>query len=454
MVASEQSINFTDLGNAKRLVQWHGNKIRYVHAWNAWLLWDSTRWDIDKTGGIYRIAKQTVARMYREAGELDSERERKKYVQWALNSESRTRIEAMIALARTEPGIAIKVEDLDTNQWLLNCLNGTVDLHTGSLKEHDPENLITKRLNIVYEPNAKAPTWEKFLKRVMNNSSDMIDYLQRAIGYTLTGDVSEQCLFFLLGTGRNGKSTFVETLLTLLGEYQCKTPTETLMKRESTSGVSNDVARLAGKRLVVAKETDEGQRLADATVKDLTGNDTITARFLYGELFDFKPCFKLWMYGNHKPLIRGTDEGIWRRMRLIPFDVTIPADERDPHLQDKLSDEMPGILRWAVIGCLRWQGKGLVEPKTVHEATAEYRSEMDVLKAFIEDCCQVSDTSWIASTGLYKSYTNWCDDNGERPLKQRELGLRLRERGFSPAKSSGGTRIWKGIGEQKRDEPF
>lgn len=448
---TNDDLNFTDMGNAKRLVRWYGHKVKYVHLWGSWLLWDGTRWQRDETGGIYRVAKQTVARMYREAGELETEKERTKYVRWALNSEARTRLEAMISLARSEKGVSITPDQLDSFPNMLNCLNGTIDLMTGQLYEHNPDWLLTKRINVNYDPQATCPTWLKFLDRVMCGDKELIEFLARAIGYTLTGEVNEQCLFFMIGVGKNGKSTFIETLIALLGEYMAKTPTESLMAKDR-SAVSNDIARLAGKRLVVARETEEGQRLAEATVKDLTGNDTVVARFLHHEFFEFRPSHKLWMYGNHKPTVRGTDEGIWRRLKIIPFSAMITAEERDPNLQDKLQRELSGILAWAVQGGLRWRQSGLTEPKIIRAATAEYRSEMDVLGVFISECCKVDSETWTDATGLYSVYTNWCDDAGERAMSKRQLGLRLKERGFASARTTGGLRIWKGLRPLKDDE--
>lgn len=454
---AENAPNLTDVGNAHRLVARWGDRVRYVALWKKWLVWDGTRWAQDDTHAIMRAAKDTVQAMYREASEIASDRQRQAYIKWALQSESRGRLESMIALAQSEKRVSIRPEKLDTRDWLLNCKNVTVDLksYTASGKfqtyEPDPKDLLTRRLEVVYDPKAKAPHWVKFIHRIMGGDQEMITYLQRAMGYSLTGDVGEQCLFFMIGTGKNGKSTFIETLLTLLGEYAIKTPTETLMSRDR-SGVPNDVARLAGKRLVVARETDESQRLAEATVKDLTGGDVIVARYLYQELFEFRPTHKLWMYGNHKPLVRGTDEGIWRRIRLIPFMVTITEAERDPHLTQKLRDELPGILNWALEGCLEWQLNGLGEPAKVRDATQTYRSEMDVLGEFFSETCEIKPSQWVTARALYMTYSQWCEEMGERPLSQRAFGLRLKERGFQQDRGANGVRLWKGIGFPKKSE--
>lgn len=436
--------NLTDVGNGKRLAQRHKDEVRYVTAMSKWLYWDGTRWAIDDTGYISRLAKETVVAMYREASELKSPDDRARFVKWALLSEGIQRLEAMVKMARSERDLVVKPEYLDTDIWLLNLMNCTIDLKEHSSGENDPADMITRRISIAFDKDARCPTWKKFIDRIFGDNAELIEFVQRAVGYSLTGSTSEQVLFFMFGTGRNGKSTFIETLQRLMGEYAVKTPTETLMMRDG-KGISNDVARLAGKRMVVAAETDEGQRLAEKTIKDLTGGDKITARFLHQEFFEFTPTFKLWMYGNHLPVIKGTDEGIWRRIRIIPFNVTIPKEEVDPDLALKLVDELPGILNWAIVGCEAWLKTGLGEPVIVHEATADFRSEMDVLGEFIKEMCEVGKDKTISARKLYEQYSIWCSDFGERPMSQRQLGLRLKERGFHNRRSTGGARHWDGL---------
>ena len=329
---------------------------------------------------------------------------------------------------------------------LLNCPNGTLDLQTGRLLKHDRADLLTKRIEVKYDSNAECPRWLAFLNRIMDGDQELILFLQRAVGYTLTGGVAEQCLFFMLGTGRNGKSTFIETLLALLGDYGQKAPTEMLMFKGNGGGIPNDLARLPGARLVVAAEVEQGRRLAESTVKDLTGGDTITARFLRQEFFDFTPTHKVWMYGNHKPVIKGTDEGIWRRIHLIPFAVQIPVSEQDPNLKAKLAEELPGILAWAVRGCLDWQKHGLSVPESVKEATADYRAEMDVVSAFIEECCTTGQNHYAKWKELYAAYTDWCNVNGERAESGKRFGNTLTERGYKADNGTGNVAIRWGLG--------
>lgn len=419
----------TDMGNAGRFIAQHGHQLRYMPKWGTWLVWDGTRWTRDDTYVVFRLARATIRSMYQDASMIDDKSERVNAARWAIASESKGRIEAMIALATSEQHIAVSPDDLDADPFVLNCRNGTLDLRSGQLRPHDPADLLTKRLNIDYDPAAPCPTWQRFLQRVLNADPELIRYVQRCVGYTLTGATTEQCLFFAYGTGRNGKSTFFEVLKHMLGEYAQKAPTEIIMLK-ANMGISNDVARLAGARLVITAEIEEGRRLSESLVKDLTGGDTISARFLYQETFEFLPTHKLWLYGNHRPDIRGTDPGIWRRIRVIPFDVQIPASEVDPYLRDKLLAELPGILAWAVRGCQDHQDNGLPLPEAVQRATQEYRSDMDMLAAFMSDCCVVRADAVVKASDLYKAYTTWCEENGERAVTQRRLGQQLTERGF------------------------
>jgi putative DNA primase/helicase len=439
-----QSYNLTDLGNALRLVEHDGADLRYVYAWEKWLVWTGARWKVDDSGEVERRAKQTVRAMYHEA-DADEERPiNRELAKHALKSEAKGRIESMIALARSEPGIAITPEKLDADPWALNLPNGTVDLRTGKLRDHRREDLITKIAPVAYDPDAPAPEWEGFLERVLP-SEELRAFVQRAAGYSATGDTSEQCLFINHGTGANGKSTYQEAIAAALGDYAMRAPTEMLLAKRS-GGIPNDVARLKGARFVAASETEEGRRLAESLVKDLTGQDTISARFMRAEWFDFKPTHKLWLSTNHKPEIRGTDTAIWRRIRLIPWSVTIPPAEQDKKLPAVLRRELPGILAWIVRGCLEWRRGGLQAPDEVRKATSEYRAEMDVLAVFLGECCETGPELWDYAKDLYTSYKRWCGEAGERPETQRKFGERLRERGFQ--RDRGGSRgagIWRGL---------
>jgi len=440
-----EEIHETDLGNALRLVRLHGKDLHYCHPWGKWLVWDGRRWAKDATAEVVRRAKDTIRRIYAEASSEPDEERRKALAKHALKSESEARIRAMLALAESEPGVPVLPEDLDRDPWLLNCQNGTLDLRTGELRPHRREDLITRIIPVPYDPDASCPQWEAFLNRIMDGNQNLIRFIQRAVGYSLTGDVSEQVFFMCYGTGANGKTVFLRTLLALLGEYGKPVDPELLMAH--TGEVHPTIrADLMGARLAVAIETEEGRRLNETIVKWLTGGDKLKARFMRQDFFEFEPTHKIWLATNHKPVIRGTDYAIWRRIRLIPFNVTIPVEEQDTRLPEKLREELAGILAWAVQGCLEWQRNGLGVPEEVKRATEGYRAEMDILAAFIADCCIIDKRAKVKASDLYKAYVEWCEENGERELSQRAFGMRLTERGFERQRSTRGTHLWLGIG--------
>lgn len=447
--ASSERRNLTDTGNAERLVARHGRDLHFCHPWQKWLIWDGTRFAIDDRGEITLRSVETVRSIYDEASSAADKEDRFNIAKWAKSSESKARIDAMNALARVQPGVPQVPDELDSDPFALNVLNGTLDLTNGTLRPHSRSDLITKICPVEFDADAECPTWLAFLDRIMAGNARLIRFLQRAIGYSLTATTGERVLFILYGTGANGKSTLLETLGALLGDYATTTPTDTLMVKRDSSSASNDLAPLKGLRLVAAAEAEDGRRLAEARIKQLTGNDQITARFLYGEFFSFRPKFKIWLSTNHKPIIRGTDEGIWDRIKLIPFDVRIPLEERDGSLLNSLQAELSGILTWAIMGCLEWQKYGLGTPDEILEAGTAYRHEMDVLGAFIADCCEVDTPLSATAADLYSAYTKWCEDSGEFKLSQRSFGMRLAERGqIEVVRSSGGRRVWRGIGLQ------
>ena len=439
--------NLTDLGNAQRLVAQHGQDLRYCYTWGKWLVWDGVRWAKDESGEVDRRAKETVRSIYVEAGAIEEKGLREATADHAKRSESDSKRQSMINSARSEPGIPILPEHLDRDPWLLNVLNGTLDLRTGKLQEHRRGDLISKLAPVEYDPEAECPTWWKFLEHIMGRNFDLIFFLQKAVGYALTGVTLEQVLFFLYGLGANGKSTFIEVIQALLGDYATQTTSETFMMKRHGSPISNDVADLRGARFVAAVEIESGRRMAEVLIKQMTGGDKLKARFLYSEHFEFKPEFKIFLAANHKPIIRGTDHAIWRRIRLTPFTVQIPETEQDKELPEKLKAELPGILNWAIEGCINWQDHGLAPPQAVQEATQTYKDEMDILGNFVGECCIIASGASATAKELYSAYNQWAEDNGEkRPLPQRAFGMSLTERGFQRDRGTGGVFIWRGIG--------
>ena len=447
----------TDLGNAEWLVYRHGENLRYCPPFGRWYVWKGTRWVEDQLNEVELLAKETVRHMYKEAFQIEDTDSRQALIKHALKSEAHSRITSMISLAKSEKGIPILPSQLDSDPWKLNCKNGTLDLKTGKLLPHNRKDLITKMVAVNYDPTAECPTWMSFLESIMKNEKgevkyDLIDFLQKAVGYSLTGDTSEQVMFFLHGSGRNGKSTFINTIKELLGDYANQTNTETFMIRNSDR-VNNDIAALKGARMVSAVESEEGKKLAESLIKQLTGGEAIQARFLRQEFFEYVPQFKIFFTTNHKPVISGTDVGIWRRIRLIPFTVTIPEEKKDTRLPEKLKAELPGILRWAVEGCLKWQKNGLGNPKEVVFATQNYKNEMDTLNNFLSECCSIGPSFKVTTKDLYSTYQRWSVENGEIPLNKKKFLIRLKEKMASEGYEfeqvrigSNGDRGYQGIG--------
>ena len=435
----------TDLGNAQRFVVRHGHNLRFTKVL-GWLAWDGRRWRPNDTGEVERRAKHTVRRIYAEAGFAQDKAKRKALGEWAAKCESAFRIRNLIELAWSEPMIAVTADQFDRHPYLLNVANGTIDLRTGELREHRRQDFLTKFIPHRYDAQATCDGWLKFLGRIFAGNERLISFLQRAAGYSLTGDCGERVLFLMYGTGANGKTVFLEVMRAVLGDYAMRTPAQTLMMKRGDS-IPNDVARLRGARFVTASETDDNRRFAEALIKDLTGDDTIPARFFRAEWFEFVPEFKLWLATNHKPVIRGTDDAIWDRIPLIPFTVTIPRDERDKDLKGKLRAEAEGILAWLVDGCQAWRKRGLDFPLEVTAATAEYRAEMDVVGTFIDEHCIVAEQAICGASQLYEAFTKWSEQAGEHPITQRAFGLALRERGFDKTKRLPGTgrKAWSGI---------
>lgn len=449
--AGTQDVHLTDLGNARRLVARHGRNIRYSHPESRWYVWNGRVWEPDDTAAIFRLAKATVGTIYGEAAGIADDDERKAIAKHAFRSENHSRLQAMISLAASEPGVPILREQFDRDPWLLTVANGTLDLRTGTLREHRREDFMTKHVPIRYDEKATAPRWERFLLEIVDGRIALTEFLRRMVGYCLTGLTTEQVMFILWGTGSNGKSVFLDILRELLAPLAVATEPDLLMSRRNDAHPTG-IAALWGARVAIAVETGEGRRLNETLVKWLTGGDKLTARFMRQDFFEFAPTHKLLLATNHRPVVRGTDHAMWRRIRMVPFTVTFYEPEtgqqpvKDPHLVDKLRAELPGILAWAVQGCLEWQRDGLRPPAEVLAATDEYRADMDVVAQFLEDACLLAPNAHSGATDLYNAYKNWCTANGERWLSQRRFGGRLSERGYESRRGAGGTMVYDGIG--------
>ena len=434
----------TDLGNAERLVDRFADQLRYCRRQGRWRYWDGRYWATDWTGEAERRAKATVRSIYTEASRASDPEERRALGRWAISSESRQRIQALLALAQTEPNIAVAPADLDADHWLVATNTGTVELRSGRLRPNDPADLITHIIPVDYDPTTTYPRWEAFLARILPDPA-VRAYLQRAAGYCLTGSIREQCLWILWGGGRNGKSTLLTTLQALMGDYAMQAPLSMLVDRRRDA-TPYDLADLPGRRLVAVAETDEVGYLAEGVIKQLTGGEPMRARNLYGDFFEFQPQAKIWLSTNHKPTVRGEDEGIWRRIQLVPFTERILDEELDRDLPHKLRQELPGILAWAVAGCVTWQHQGLNTPRAVKDATLEYRREESVLTQFLSDTCVLAPRATVTKKLLYDTYTAWCDHQGLIPLTQARLSKALKERNTAEKRGTGGAHYWSGLG--------
>jgi P4 family phage/plasmid primase-like protien len=403
-----------DLARAKRLVDELDGEARYVSEWGKWLLWDGRHWLIDSSGaGIAQRAFQLLEKFEEMAETVQGKTARQAAFACVRAAKSKRAIDAMIGLAKSFPEIAANISDFDANAWLFGVQNGVIDLKTGTFRTAHAGDHILKKSKAIYDPNAKCPMFDAFLEQVLPGSG-LISFFWRAVGYSMTGLTIEQVLFFLHGIGANGKSTVIEMLEKLFGDYGWRAPATLFLEDKWNSSQSNLIASLPERRFVVGAEVPTNARLAESRIKDLTGGDSLNGRKLYCEAFNFRPTHKLWFYGNHKPTIRGTDAGIWRRIRLIPFTVQIPEEQRDTGIVERLSKELPGILNRAIQGCLDWQKYRLGTPQCVTQATEDYREEEDSIGEFINEQCVVAPGMRLRKADLFQAYTQWCEARGVR----------------------------------------
>lgn len=437
VIKEKKKFRLTELGNAERIAFEYGHIIKYVSE-IGWMLWDGKRWNVDNKKEIERITAKVLRGLYKSEDEGEQK--------WARYCEKRNiRMNSIKDLMPLVPG---EREEFDKHDYLLNVQNGVVNLKTGELMPHDRNLHLTKIANVEFIKDAECPNWLKFLDSIFLGDKELQEYMQRLIGYSLTGDISEQIMMFLVGGGSNGKSTFINTIKDLVGDYGKQAKSDTFIKKKET-GANNDIARLVGSRFVSAIESEEGERLSESFVKQITGGEPVLARFLRQEFFEFIPNFKVFFTTNHKPIIGGLDEGIWRRVKLIPFNLNLPSHLRDKKLPEKLSLEMPGILNWAVEGCMKWQESGLKEPRVVAVATGTYKEEMDLLAPFLTECCYVDQKDKnlkIEAKELYQVYDRFSYQNSDTAVKNSRAFYRMMEtKGFVKKRSTKNKMFFFGI---------
>jgi putative DNA primase/helicase len=444
-MAKLNSYNRTDAGNAEIFALLHGDKFRYDRTRGKWRLWNGQYWVSDKKGEASRAALDVARQRLAAAIVIADKEERGGAIKWAMKSESVYGRRATLESAQSLVNLATIADDYDRDPFLLTVGNGTIDLRTGHLRPSQPDDLITRATDVDFFRAASCSRWLQFLEEIFGGDDELITFISRAVGYSLSGDTREQCLFILWGGGANGKSTFLETLLQLAGSHAAITPFSSFLIQRSAGSPRNDVAKLHGARLVKAAESQKEGALDEAIIKEVTGGDTISARFLFQEFFEFKPTFKLWLATNHCPSIRGTDDAIWRRIRLIPFTRQFSGRNRDLKLLETLRGELSGILAWAVRGCLEWQRTGLGSSPVVETATLEYRRESDLLGRFMKERCMEGPKEHVAGKELYQGYVDFCAANGEKPESNNIFAKALGERGIAKKRSRQGT-VYKGIG--------
>lgn len=429
-----------DAGNADRLIAAFGERIRYVPELKAWLVWRNGHWRACSRDKIIELAVAVIRSLFNQAAETTNQADRTILYRWAKASLQITRLDAMVTLAQSK--CAVSVDELDADPLVLGVRNGVVNLRNGEFRAARPEDLITKIANVDFDPGAICPMWEKTLDLCMGGDAELVGFLQRAAGYSITGLTVEQVFFFLYGTGCNGKSTIVNVLREIVGGHAVQSQPETIMAQRNSnpSGPTPEIARLAGVRFVAMVETEDGQRLAESRIKQMTGGDAMTARVLHGYPFDFVPIFKLWLAGNHRPVVRGDDHGIWRRIRIIPFTKIIPPEALDKKLPEKLRAEYPGILNWLIRGCIDWQRNGLTVPTKVAKEVEQYKSDMDLIAQWLDENCNVGPHLESRARFAYRNFAEWAKAGGHGVITEIRFAQKMAERGFTKYRSRDGQR--------------
>lgn len=438
-----EDFTFDDVSNARLFASRYRTMIRWQGDAGKWLVWEKTHWKADSTGFVMLIAQAFAKSLYDLVPEIvRSKEELQTGYRHAKRSNNVAGIRAFLELAKSE--MTVNSSDLDRDHYLLNTLSGTIDLKTGELKKHDPTDYLTKLCPFHYNVDADCSTWLEFLETILPDES-VRNYVQKAIGYSLTGAVRERAFFICYGFGRNGKSVFIDTISKLLGDYARNTTADSLMRKQ-TGSIPNDIARLKGARFVTTAETDEGKQLHESLIKSLTGGDRITARYLFNEYFDFYFEGKLWLATNHKPVIKDQSNGMWDRIKLIPFSTTIAPDQAidKDELVELLLGEAAGILAWAVEGCLQWQReKRLITPQAIESEVARYKYEQDSIAQFLEEKTETGEYFQTENSELFNAYREYCRENNEYEFSHRRFSQKLIERGFTQTRQS--KRYWNGI---------
>jgi P4 family phage/plasmid primase-like protien len=433
----ELTLKRTDTGNGERFAQRMRDVVRYCTGEGRWYLWDGSRWAPDTLNRVLFLTGEIIKDLYVEAATLDGP-ERERHEAWAQSSQSAGRRDAMLRIAAAQPGIAVNPDQFDADPWLLATRNGVVNLRTQAPREFAPDDLITRRAEVSFDASAACPQWLDHVRFVTRGDAALAAWLRRAVGYTLTGLTGEQQLFFLWGTGDNGKSTFLDVVLRLLGSY-ANIGDENLLT--STSAHPTQLADLRGSRLIVCDETDREKKLAEQRIKMMTGKQ-IKARYMRQDFFTYTPRFKVWISGNHKPEIKGGDDGIWRRLRLVPFTAKLNPDTKILDYEETLAAELPGILNWALVGLADWVKLGqLGGTAAVDDATVEYREEEDHIGQWILENCEVVDGVIEDTTRLFASWSYWAVSRGYEVGNATRLGRELTTRGFAPANDGKTIRI-------------
>jgi putative DNA primase/helicase len=443
-----QSFQKTDAGNSDAFELLHGERFRWDHTKGKWFVWNDRYWAEDKDGEADRASLETARERLSAAVLIEHDQDKKDSVDWALRSESVYGRKAMLISAHSAKSLATTASNYDRDPFLLTVGNGTLDLSTGKLREARPEDLITRATDVLYDPSATAPRWAQFLKEVFGGDAEIIGYVQRAVGYSLTGNTQEHCFFLLCGTGANGKTTFLETIVRLLGSHASTAAFSAFLVQHNAGGPRNDLAALCGARFVMAAEAEHNARLDEAVMKQLTGEDTISARFLYHEGFEYRPQFKIWLATNHKPTVWETSDAIWRRIKLIEFNRQFAGPRADVAWRGKLEAQLPGILAWAVQGCLAWQKFGLREPQRISRATLRYRQESDQIGRFFKDRCDLQPDRRTPAKQFYDAYVGWCAKKYETPVANNLFAAKLAERGIDGVerKREAGGMVYRGVG--------